>query len=109
MLNKFGHASRKPKIFYTIEPKDNPRIDYTERILFFTEAMTIKLKMFNAREKTSFNQVHGFNTSGLCSLHPVNLNDRKTLAVNFRTSLMWIIQQYLFNIFTSHIHPTSTG
>ena len=23
------------------------------------------------------------NSSGLCSLHPVNLNDRKTLAVNF--------------------------
>ena len=45
--------------------------------------MTLLLKMFNAREKTSFNQVHSFNTSGLCSLHPVNLNDRKTLAVNF--------------------------
>ena len=50
----------------------------------FIPSITLQLKMFNAREKTSFNQVHSFNTSGLCSLHPVNSNDRKTLAVNFR-------------------------
>ena len=49
--------------------------------------------MFNAREKTSFNLVLSINTSGLCSLHPVSLNDRKTLPVNFGTNLMWIIQQ----------------
>ena len=60
------------------EAKSNPRlfvVEYQCRSGWECE--------MHEKRRPSILFIVNINSSGLCSLHPVNLNDRKTLAVNF--------------------------